>query len=258
VPTLWHVLVSLLGPSGRQLPAVRMLTNAGAALPPSRVAELQQIFPEAQLFLMYGQTECKRACYLPPEQAARRPDSVGFAIPGTEVTVRRPDGTQTADGETGELWVRGDHVMQGYWSDPDLTARKLLPGRFPGDRVLRTGDLFRRDSEGFLYFVARMDDMITTRGEKVAPLEVERVLCAAPGVCDVAVVGVPDDLLGQRVVAHLTALPGVVLSLRELRVHCAAHLEEYKVPKHLVLHDQLPRLDTGKIDRLALAEAGVR
>ncbi|MGB8650059.1 MAG: AMP-binding protein [Mycobacteriales bacterium] len=253
VPTLWAVLVSLHGLAERSLPTLRVLTNAGAALPPSRLAEVLRTFPRAQLFSMYGQTECKRVCYLPPEQLERRPDSVGIPIPGTEVWVEREDGSEAAPGEVGELVVRGDHVMQGYWGDPEGTARKLVPGQHPGDRVLRTGDLFRRDDEGFLYFVARRDDIITTRGEKVAPLEVERVLCTAPGVRDAAVVGVPDDLLGQRVVAHVSALPGHELQPAALRRHCAQHLEDAKVPAQVVLHEELPRLGNGKIDRLALA-----
>lgn len=252
VPTLWQVLVSLHGVAERQLPTLRVLTNAGAALPPERLAQVRRTFPRAQLFSMYGQTECKRVCYLPPEQLDRRPDSVGIAIPGTEAWVEGEDGCEAAAGETGELLVRGDHVMQGYWGDPEATARKLIPGRLPGDRVLRTGDLFRRDDEGYLYFVARRDDIITTRGEKVAPLEVERVLCTAPGVREAAVVGVPDDRLGQCVVAHVSALPGHALEAAALRRHCAQHLEEAKVPRRVVLHDDLPRLDSGKVDRMAL------
>ena len=98
--------------------------------------------------------------------------------------------------------------MQGYWNDPEATARKVRPGRRPIERVLRTGDLFRADDDGFLYFVARGDDIIKSRGEKVAPAEVEAALLRFPGVREAAVVGVDDDLLGQAVVAHVSALPG--------------------------------------------------
>jgi amino acid adenylation domain-containing protein len=254
VPTLWQVLVSLHGLADRQLPTLRVLTNAGAALPPVRLAQVRHTFPRAQLFSMYGQTECKRVCYLPPEQLDVRPDSVGIAIPGTEAWVVRADGSEAGPEETGELYVRGDHVMQGYWGDPEGTARKLVAGRLPGDRVLRTGDLFRRDAEGYLYFVARRDDIITSRGEKVAPLEVERVLCTAHGVRDAAVVGVPDERLGAAVVAHVSALPGHRLEPAALRRHCAQHLEAAKVPTRVVLHEDLPRLGSGKIDRVALQQ----
>ena len=252
IPTLWQVLVSLHGLADRQLPTLRVLTNAGAALPPSRLAQVRRTFPRARLVSMYGQTECKRVCYLPPALLDAHPDSVGVAIPGTEVRVMRDDEHEAAPGETGELYVRGDHVMQGYWGDPDGTARKLVAGRLPGDRVLRTGDLFRRDAEGYLYFVARRDDIITTRGEKVAPLEVERVLCTAPGVRDAAVVGMPDERLGECVVAHVSALPGHALEPAALRRHCAQHLESAKVPTRVVLHEDLPRLGNGKIDRVGL------
>jgi acyl-CoA synthetase (AMP-forming)/AMP-acid ligase II len=146
--------------------------------------------------------------------------------------------------------------MQGYWADPDATACKLVPGTWPGDRRLRTGDLFRRDAAGFLYFVSRQDDIITTGGEKVAPLEVERVLCEAPGVADAVVVGAADTLLGQVVVAHVVAVPGAELDLRALRRHCRDRLEASKVPRTLVPHQELPRLPSGKVDRVRLAGDG--
>jgi acyl-CoA synthetase (AMP-forming)/AMP-acid ligase II len=152
----------------------------------------------------------------------------------------------------GELVVRGDHVMQGYWRDPEQTAQKLSPGRFPGDRVLRTGDLFRRDEDGYLYFVSRSDDVILTRGEKVAPHEVESVLLTAPGVREAAVVGRPDERLGQAVVAHVSAMPGFDLVPAQLRGWCAQHLEEVRVPRYVVLHGELPKLSSGKVDRMAL------
>lgn len=257
IPMLWQVLVSLNGQALRQLRELRVLTNAGAALPPSKLALVRTTFPHARLYSMYGQTECTRVCYLPPEQLDVRPDSVGVPLAGTEVWIEDESGNQTAVGEVGELMVRGDHVMQGYWADPAETVRKVVAGRWPGDRVLRTGDLFRRDAEGYLYFVARRDDIITTRGEKVAPLEVERVLCAAPGVREAAVVGVPDDLLGECIVAHVSALPGYDLEPDALRRHCAEHLEPAKVPRYVVVHDALPRLGNGKTDRLVLGQIEV-
>jgi long-chain acyl-CoA synthetase len=255
IPTVWQVLVSLNGLADRPLPHLRVLTNAGAALPASRLEAVRRTFPRARLYSMYGQTECKRVCYLPPEQLDSRPGSVGIAIPGTEVWVEGEPGRAAAPGEVGELMIRGDHVMQGYWNDPGATARKLVPGRWPGDRVLRSGDLFQSDSEGFLTFVARSDDIIKSRGEKVAPRAVEDVLHDAPGVREAAVVGVEDELLGQAVVAHVSALDGHVLEPLELRRHCAEHLESYMVPARVIVHDELPKSDNGKLDRLSLARA---
>lgn len=257
VPTVWHVLVSLQGLAERDLPHLRLLTNAGAALSASRVRDVHRTFPNALLFSMYGQTECKRVCYLPPDQIELRPDSVGVAIPGTEAWIEDERGREVAAGEIGELMVRGDHVMQGYWRDPETTARKIKPGRFPGDRVLRSGDLFRRDEDGYLYFVGRTDDIITSRGEKVAPGEIERVLYALDGVHEVAVAGVPDERLGEAVIAHVSLVAGCAHDARSLRRHCAMHLEDFMVPKRVVIHDALPKTDNGKIDRLLLAKQSV-
>ena len=247
VPTTWQVLTSLDGLGERALPDLRVLTNAGAALSVTQIAQVRRTFPRARLFSMYGQTECKRVCYLPPEELDRRPGSVGIPIPGTQAWVARPDGSPAAPGEVGELMVRGDHVMQGYWHDPEATAAKLRPGG-----VLRTGDLFRADEDGYLYFVARTDDIIKTRGEKVAPKEVEEVLSGAPGVREAAVVGADDPMLGQAVVAHVSPAS---LDPRAVRRHCRQHLEDFKVPRTVVLHDALPKTHSGKVDLAALRMA---
>ena len=253
VPTIWQVLVDLNGLRERELPHLRVLTNAGAALSVAQIAKVRATFPGAEMFSMYGQTECKRVCYLPPDQLDARPGSVGIAIPGTEVWIEDEHGNGAGPDEVGELVVRGDHVMQGYWDDPEGTARRLVPGRLPGDRVLRTGDLFRRDDEGYLYFVGRTDDIIKSRGEKIAPREVEEVLHTAAGVREAAVVGVADALLGEAVVAHVSPRDGVTLDPRALRRHCAERLEDYMVPGRVLVHDELPKTDNGKLDKLALA-----
>jgi len=254
VPTVWHVLVSLQGLAERELPHLRLLTNAGAALSAARVADVRRTFPHADLLSMYGQTECKRVCYLPADQIEARPDSVGFPIPGTEAWIEDESGEVAGTGETGELVIRGDHVMQGYWRDAEGTAAKLKPGRFPGDRVLRSGDLFRRDEDGYLYFVSRTDDIITSRGEKIAPGEVERVLYAIEGVREAAVVGAPDDRLGEAVIAHVSLAAGVTLDEKVLRSRCAAALEDFMVPTRIVIHSELPKTDNGKLDRLTLMQ----
>ncbi|MCU1602209.1 MAG: AMP-dependent synthetase and ligase [Frankiales bacterium] len=248
VPALWQLFRS----TEVAFPAVRLLSNAGAALPADRIPDLQRIFPHASLYAMYGQTECARVAFLPPELLASHPDSVGVAVPGTQAWLEDEHGREPAFGGTGELVVRGEHVMQGYWDDEEATRRKLVPGRWPGDRVLRTGDIFRRDADGYLCFVARHDDVINIGGQKVAPLEVERVLCAAPGVVEAVVVGTADGSRGQVIVAHVVAAPGAVLDARALKRHCAERLEASKVPREVVQHQALPRLSSGKVDRKRL------
>jgi long-chain acyl-CoA synthetase len=252
VPTVFGVLLGLRGLAERELPHLRALTNTGAALSAATIEGLRQTFPKARIYSMYGLTECKRVSYLPPDQVDVRPTSVGVPIPGTEVWIEDDEHNELGPGEIGELMVRGAHVMQGYWNDPETTAQRLRPGRYPWERVLATGDLFRRDEDGFLYFVGRRDDIIKSRGEKVAPREVEEVLHAHPGVRDAAVLGVADELLGQAVHAYVTPAPGVELDERELRRHCAAHLEDYMVPQRVFVRDDLPKSAAGKIDRRAL------
>jgi acyl-CoA synthetase (AMP-forming)/AMP-acid ligase II len=174
-------------------------------------------------------------------------------IPGTETWIEDDDGNEVGPGVVGELIVRGPHVMQGYWRDPEATAPRIREGRHPGERVLSSNDLFRTDEEGYLYFVSRRDDIIKSRGEKVPPREVEDVLFTDSGVREAAVVGVPDRLLGEAVHAHVSPHEGRELDPAALKRLCAEHLEDYMVPQKVVIHDQLPRNTNGKIDRLLLA-----
>ncbi|MDC7786460.1 class I adenylate-forming enzyme family protein [Rhodoplanes sp. TEM] len=252
VPTIAALLLQLKDLKTGDLPTLRTFTNTAAALPIGHILRLRTLFPAARLHSMYGLTECKRCTWLPPDELMRRPDSVGVALPGTEVWVADETGAPLPPGEVGELVVRGPHVMQGYWDDPAATARALRPGPYPWERVLHTGDLFRADAEGFFYFVARKDDIIKSRGEKVSPQEVERALHALPGVREAAVLGVDDPILGQAVKAIVVAAPGALTAQDVIR-HCARVLEDVMVPKHVEFRDALPKLDNGKIDRRALA-----
>ena len=254
VPTIFQVLLSLRGLADRELPHLRLLTNAGAGLPEPVVRSIRETLPNAALYLMYGQSECQRVCYLPPAEADRRPTSVGIAIPGTEVWIEDDEGKPVGPGVVGELMVRGPHVMQGYWGRDPGSEQRLRTGRWPWERVLRSGDLFRRDDDGYLYFVSRRDDMIKSRGEKVAPREVEEALHAFAGVRDAAVVGVPHPMLGEAIHAHVSPNRGVELDPTVLRRHCAAMLESHMVPQLVVVHEELPRIGSGKIDRRKLAE----
>ncbi|MGB3048619.1 class I adenylate-forming enzyme family protein, partial [Dokdonella sp.] len=227
-----------------------------AALPPAHIRRLQELFPQARIFSMYGMTESKRCTWLPPEHLATRPDSVGIAIPGTEVWVVDEAGKPVAANVVGELVVRGGHVMQGYWRNEEATTKALGPGRHAWEKILHTGDLFRMDEQGFCYFVGRKDDIIKSRGEKVSPKEIENVLYALPGVIEAAVVGVPDEVLGRALKAFLVVADDVTLSERDVITHCLARLEDFMVPRLIEFRAALPKTATGKIQRAALqAEA---
>jgi len=250
VPTIFAILVPMdLSPY--DLSSMRYLTNTAAALPPAHIAQLRDKFPWAKLFSMYGLTETKRTLYLPPDQLDQRPGSVGIAIPGTEVWLVDEDGNRLGPGSTGELVVRGRHVMRGYWGDPAATAVRYRPGLIPGERVCYSGDLFRMDEEGYLYFVARKDDIIKSRGEKVAPKEVENVLYSLKGVREAAVIGIPDPILGEAIKAFVV-LDTAEITEADVLKHCRANLEDLMVPKYIELCQELPKTTSGKIKKTDL------
>ena len=255
VPTVFATLLSLHRDKPQRMPSVRRYTNTAAHLPDDHVPGLLEMSPDALVFKMYGLTECKRVCYLEPELVQVKPSSVGQAIPGTETFVLDDDGRVVPPGTTGTLYVRGPHVMMGYWNLPDETAHMLKPGPYPGERMLCTHDLFRTDEDGFLYFVGRSDDIIKSRGEKVSPVEVENVLAGVPGIKEAAVVGVPDELLGQAVRAYVVLDPGHAMTEREFRRACMTRLENYMVPRDVVFLDELPKTGSGKVRKKSLVEA---
>jgi acyl-CoA synthetase (AMP-forming)/AMP-acid ligase II len=149
----------------------------------------------------------------------------------------------------GELVIRGGHVMKGYWENAEATDRMLRPGPYPWEKVLFTGDLFRMDEDGYLYFVGRKDDIIKSRGEKVSPKEVENVLYMLPGIKEAAVIGVPDAVLGMAIRAVVALEEGVQFSEKAIIGHCGKHLEDLMVPRSVEFRAALPKTDTGKIRR---------
>ncbi|MFZ2052736.1 MAG: AMP-binding protein [Candidatus Aminicenantales bacterium] len=230
--------------------SLRYITNTAQALPPPHIEGLRKIFPRARIFSMYGLTECKRVSYLPPEEIDRRPASVGKAMPNTEAYIVDAQGNRVEEADrTGELVVRGSHVMRGYWNLPDDTARVLKPGPLPGERVLYTGDLFKMDSEGFLYFVGRKDEMIKVSGFLVSPKEVENALTEISAVREAAVVGVEDPITGQAVKAFVVLKGASRLKPDDIRRLSARSLESFMVPKHVEFRKDLPKNAHGKVSK---------
>lgn len=252
VPMMYAMMLQMKTLADYDLSGLRYLTNAAAAIPEEHLLRLQDLLPNARIYSMYGQTECARISYLPPEDVRRKPGSIGIAIPNTEIWIVDERGERLGPNEVGELVVRGGHVMRGYWERPELTAARLRPGPLPGEQVLFTGDLHRFDDEGYLYFVSRMDDIIKTRGEKVAPKEVEHALSGIPGVREAAVIGVPDPILGQAIKAFLVLEPDADVDPKSARLECEKRLENYKVPKEIVIVPELPRTSGGKVRKTEL------
>lgn len=259
VPPLWVQLAQLDWPAGVDQ-HLRYLTNSGGAMPTHTLAALRGKLPGTKPFLMYGLTEAFRSTYLPPEEADRRPDSIGKAIPNAEILVVRPDGTPCAPGEEGELVHRGVHVALGYWNDRDKTAERFKPA--PGlpdglpvpEMAVWSGDTVKRDAEGFLYFIGRRDEMIKTSGYRVSPTEVEEVVYDTDLVTDAVAAGVAHPVLGQAVVLVIYAPEQDEATSEKLMAECKRQLPAFMVPLRIVTKmEALPRNPNGKIDRKLLA-----
>jgi len=248
VPTMFSMLSTMTTLAAKDLSQVRLVTNTAAALSERMIEEIGRMFPHATLYSMYGLTECKRVSFLPPDELGRRPKSIGRGMPNQELWLVDADGTRLSPGSTGELVVRGSHVMRGYWRRPDATRERLRPGPLAGEMVLYTGDIFHMDAGGYLYFVGRNDDIIKSRGEKVSPREIENVLARLEGVLECAVIGVADPVLGEAVKALVVCRPGYEYSERDIIRHCAQALEPFMLPKHVEFMAALPRSPNGKIN----------
>jgi len=259
VPPLWLQLLTAESFRVRPLPALRAMTNTGGRVPRQAVEALRAAQPQAELFLMYGLTEAFRSTYLPPSEVDRRPDSIGRAIPGAEIMVLREDGTPCEPDEVGELVHRGPTVGLGYWNDPETTARVYRPNpqRPPGapdsERVVFSGDLVRRDAEGFIYHVGRRDKMIKSLGFRVSPDEVASTIFTSGQVAEVIVTSEPDVARGELIVAHVVMADGG--DLDRLKVFCGTEMPRYMQPGRIEVHESLPRTTSGKHDPKSLNPA---
>jgi long-chain acyl-CoA synthetase len=254
VPTISATLLQM-NLSRYSFPKLRYITNAAAALPIEHIRRLRALFPDVKIFSMYGQTECTRVTYLPPDQIDTRPGSVGRGMPNEEIYIVDPEGNRVGTAVVGELVVRGSHVMKGYWEMPEETGRRLRPGPLPGEKVLYSGDLFYADEEDYLYFVSRSDDIIKTRGEKVSPREIEEVIYDMESVAEASVVGIPDPTLGSAIKAVIVPKDGAVLTVEEVLRHCSEKLEDFMVPKIVEFRESLPKTESGKVSKRAIVEA---
>jgi acyl-CoA ligase (AMP-forming) (exosortase A-associated) len=260
VPPLWIQLAQLDWPEAAR-DSLRYIANTGGRMPKATLDSLRSALPKTLVFLMYGLTESFRSTFLPPSEIDRRPDSIGKAIPNAEVLVVREDGSPCAPGEPGELVHRGALVSLGYWNDPEKTAERFKPapgqpkGLVMPEIAVWSGDSVRTDEEGFLYFISRRDEMIKTSGYRVSPTEVEEVIYATGLVGEAAALGVPHPVLGQAIVAVVTARDNARLDTEQLLTQCRQQLPTYMVPARMTVHEgSLPRNPNGKIDRKRMAQ----
>lgn len=258
VPTIYAMMISANSTSQLSFNSINKVTNTAAALPEEFIPGLKRIFPNALFFKMYGLTECKRVCYLEPELIDVKPNSVGKAIPGTEVFLLSPEGNQVPSGERGILHIRGPHIMLGYWNKPELSKEMLRNGDLPYERILCSNDWFTMDKEGFLYFQGRNDDIIKTRGEKVSPVEIENVIYKNEQIKEVAVIGIPDELMGESIIAFVTLHDHLPVTEKDIQKECAAQLELFMIPKRVIFLKEMPKSPNGKIDKKILRELSLQ
>lgn len=238
--------------------SLRYITNSGGKIPVPTVKKIRQSFPDASLYLMYGLTEAFRSAYLDPAQVDARPDSMGKAIPGVQLEVIDEDGRPCPPGQVGELIHRGALIARGYWNNPEKTAEVYRPNPLlpPENRFLETvvysGDLARKDEEGYLYYVGRKDNMIKISGYRVSPTEVEELLASSGLVAESVAFGVPDDELGYRIKAAVVYRGDE--DERALIEHCKRQAPSYLVPKEIVSAKAFPKTASGKIDRPAVVK----
>jgi len=248
VPSTFALLLSRCKLADYDLSRLRYLTQAGGPMPRANMSRLREQLPQVRLFIMYGQTEASaRLSYLPPDRLEDKLGSVGIAIPGVELAVRRANGSAAERDEIGEIAARGPNVMMGYWRD-EAASRLVLQNGW-----LRTGDLGHFDADGFLYIDGRAVEMIKVGAFRISPQEIEEVIAAIPGVEEVGVTSIPDEMLGQAVKAVVVARTGAKLTARAIKAHCRRELAAYKVPKEVEFAETLPHTATGKVQRLRLS-----
>lgn len=248
VPSTYVLLLNRVPLAQHDLSSLRYLTQAGGAMAPATTGRLLAALPHARLFVMYGQTEATaRLAWLPPERLADKLGAVGLPIPGVELEVRDEHGARVGAGTVGEVHARGANIMLGYWRDADATAGVLKEG------WLRTGDMGHVDEDGFLFLSGRRSDMIKTGAHRVHPKDVEEVIAELPGIGDVAVVGIDDELLGQVIKAFVVFEEGAEATVDRVKAHCRERLAGYKIPKFIESVAALPKTASGKVRRAVLA-----
>ncbi|MBD9527975.1 AMP-binding protein [Paracoccus sp. PAR01] len=253
VPPLWNEIVRFLDDNPVELPSLRRITNTGGKIPPNILELLPTVFPDVDIYLMYGLTEAFRSTYLPPSRFTQKMGSIGQQIPNARVFAIRHGVGIAGPGEQGELVHAGPLVSMGYWERPEFTAQKIRPcpelRHLIGDEpVVYSGDLVRLDEDGDMWFVSRMDEMIKTMGFRLSPTEVEDALSSSGLVGDVVAFGIEHPSLGQAVHAVVSYLPNG--AEEALLQHCTRAMPNYMRPQRI--HSwpgAMPRTASGKLDR---------
>jgi long-chain acyl-CoA synthetase len=251
VPSTYQILLRKSRFKQVRFPALRWFQQAGGKLPNAFIEEILLAFPQVEYYLMYGQTEATaRLSYLPPKKLTDKLGSIGKGLPSSRLEVLKPDGSPVTPGsdEVGEIVAAGDNVTLGYWNDPEETSRYFRCGK------LYTGDLARVDADGFIYIVERDRDLIKSGGNRVSAKEVEEVIAELPAVVEVAVIGVPHDLLGEAVKAFVVAGSDTTISAAATIDYCRRRLPPFKCPESVEFLPVLPHNSSGKVLKTRLKQ----
>ncbi len=251
VPSHYQILLRQSALKRTPLPSLRCCQQAGGALAPVFIRELVEALPGVDVYVMYGQTEATaRLAYLPPQLLTRKIGSIGKAIPGVKLEIRDEAGNLCAPGEVGEIVARGANITAGYWNDPVDTAATFRGG------WLNTGDLARTDDEGFIYLIDRAKDFLKCGGNRVSCRDIEQRLLEFPAVREAAVIGEPDEILGEAVKAFVVPASGQGAALQdELSSFCKRRFPPHLRPKHIAIVASLPKNSAGKILKAGLRAA---
>jgi len=250
VPSTFQILLRKTHFKQRRFPSLQWIQQAGGKLSNPFIREIRETFPSVRFFLMYGQTEATaRLSYLPPEKLDEKLGSIGKGLRNTKLEVIKNDGSVVIPGsdEIGEIVAEGENITLGYWNDPGETARF-----FSGNR-LRTGDMARVDKDGYIYIVDRARDFIKSMGNRVSSKEVEEIIAEMPEVVEVAVIGVPDDILGEAIKAFVVPRSIGVISNQGIKDYCIKHLPTFKIPRRIEIREALPKTESGKIAKSQLS-----
>lgn len=256
MPPIWTKLFNdrIKLTSNCNFPNLRYITNSGGKVPKILIERIRNFFPNSKLFLMYGLTEAFRSTFLPPEELDKRPDSIGKGIPNVEILVVNNKGEECAPGEIGELVHRGALITMGYWNDPEKTKSvfrknpRYLAQPHMGETVVYSGDLVKKDEEGFLYYVSRRDEMIKTSGYRVSPTEVQEVLISMYGVKDAVVFGKEIET-GEQIIVAVLETDLVEDQIKDILKECHKRLPHYMVPQEFYFEKEFKKTANGKIDR---------
>ena len=249
VPSTFSILLKKTDLKSRQFPKLRFVTQAGGGMAPALQKEIVEVFNPAKLFVMYGSTEASpRLTYVEPEVLPQKWGSIGRAIPNVEVIVADEQGRRLPVGAQGQIAARGSNIMMGYWKSPDATAEVLKHGYY------YTGDLGYEDSDGYIFLTGRARDIIKAGGNRISAKEIEDVVLEIPGVLETAVIGVPDEVLGEAIKVFVVRCRPT-LTEDEVKAHLQRRLPAFKHPKWVQFCDDLPKNQSGKILKSALRES---